>query len=215
MPLRRCARRSAAAGCARPGSAGAAPRARRRPAVAAAAVRLSASCSRGSAAAVSGARQHQRDAEGIRDRPLRAQRRRIVGVVGEQQHRRVRRRASCASASSRPAPKLASTAHSAGRGLGAAVGDAPVAGGRVVHGVVKARRRDCRSRLGERHADLVAVVAIAARGAEHARQLRASRPRAPPLRRRSRARVDDAAGAPALRRRQHAPVPAARVRAAT
>ena len=57
-----------------------------------------------------------------------------------------------------------------GRAFGAAVGDAPVTGRRVVHRVVKARRRDQPLSAREREADLVAVVAIATRGGEDRRQ---------------------------------------------
>src|SRR4029077_18133749 len=50
-------------------------------------------------------------------------------------------------------------------------GDAPVAGGDIVHRVVKSRRRDLPIGTRQSLADLVAVEAIAAGGGEHRRQI--------------------------------------------
>ncbi|OMP13390.1 hypothetical protein COLO4_01772 [Corchorus olitorius] len=110
-------------------------------------------------------REYQRHRKRIGHGPHRIQRLRIIAVIGDQQRGRG---INC---------NLAEAVQQAG-GKAAVIraqhvgrrhrvrGDAPVAGRRVVHGVVEARRRQFAIVASQRLADGVAVVAVAARRAE-------------------------------------------------
>ncbi len=131
---------------------------------------LKRTCRRASAAVLAGGGEHQGHGEGVRNRPGAAQGLGVLRVVGHQQHRplldlqlRERLEQSGAEACVVGAQRV--------RCGGSAGGDAPVAGGRVVHRVVEARGRELPLARGQRAADLVQVLAVAAGGAEDGRQL--------------------------------------------
>lgn len=115
------------------------------------------------------ARQHEGHRKRIGHRADGVQRLRICAVIRDQQGRRAigRHLADTVEQASRKAAVVRAQHVGWRPGL---CGDAPVAGRRVVHGVVEARGRELAVVAGQGFADRVAVVAVAARRTEHRRE---------------------------------------------
>ena len=98
----------------------------------------------------------------------------ILRVVGDQQHRFARPPPpeSAPPTVPRRSWRRMRTGRSMRDGAG---GDAPIAGGGVVHGIGEACRRNLAASQRQRLADFVAIVAVAAGRGEHARQLARAR----------------------------------------
>ena len=106
--------------------------------------------------------QHQRNAERRKDSPHGVQRLGVRVIVGDQRDRGAVTRYLARRLQQARGKARVETGEAGGRSP-ALVRDAPVPGCRVMHGVVKTRRRDLPCRGGKRFEHVVHVVAIAAR----------------------------------------------------